>query len=502
MGNEFEEAAGGLAWTVNVDGQNSYSTYADSGEWTSAVALWWLLLDSPSLRVRPAAADQADARYAPWQGVLHLLAYGKGWTDPAVELEAWRREGYPTSDPVLRFLFSSFGPGISVLELYLKMNPYEDLTIRQFLSRSGRDEGSELRERSWSDGNLSEVWSHASAAMRTGDNPLVSSFVEAFAVGLFASDERTDDARTFGIGGAHVSPHFTYQWVSEVSSTFEAQDTIEFISESCWRVDFARYAGWYQKLHRLLEPQELYEVASQEPSSIYVFVDGIGCLGQFARDPDSGRLARVVPVAEPRNADPLATPRSRYGIALTPEMARGLTPPPTGDNLYVMGREEVGLAYSLYWEAREGEEWSRADGAWQAATLVMGGDNYISFLVAMAEGGHLDPSIPLHEAIVSESVVHEIQPWAGRLLLDEWDRATAFLILYAELGSLGSSEPVTSEILSVHAWMQLRDFLGEIFPRNRPEGQSDEQIDLYAMVWSNGPPLTADEVLRIVLDRD
>lgn len=183
-------------------------------------------------------------------------------------------------------------------------------------------------------------------------------------------------------------------------------------------------------------------------------------------------------------------------------MAKGLTRGSAGDNLFIMGREEVGLAYSMYWEASDGEDWSRVDEDWVPATLVMSGAPYLAFLGEMAAGGHLDPTVALHEAVVDDSVLHEIQPWAGQQLLDEWDRSSAFPVLYAELGSMGPSEPITPEILSHHAWRQLRDFLSEIFPRNRPEGQSDEQIDLHEMVWSNGPPLSAQEVLRIVLARD
>jgi hypothetical protein len=246
-----------------------------------------------------------------------------------------------------------------------------------------------------------------------------------------------------------------------------------------------------------------------------VIVNGVGYLGTFVHDESSGRLVRQIPESfiDATEDDELPTHSTRFGFPITDDMALALVEAKP-DELYgeaegleMCGRDGIGLIYSFTWCAntpRGVKEWSRHEGQWVEGSPIMEGLKFTSFLKEMVTADALDLEVPLFEAVIDDSTIHDIEPWAAQLLLAEWDKPTQFPLLYAELGSLPKTQLVTEDELDADVWKLLVARMREIFPRAKPQGQSDDEIELFGLVFEEQGSMTVQEVLHILItgDRD
>jgi hypothetical protein len=130
---------------------------------------------------------------------------------------------------------------------------------------------------------------------------------------------------------------------------------------------------------------------------------------------------------------------------------------------------------------------------------MMEGLKFTSFLKEMVTADALDLEVPVFEAVIDESTIHDIEPWAAQQLLAEWDKPTPFPLLYAELGSLPKSQLVTKDELDADVWKLLTTRVGEIFPRGKPDDHTDDQLDLFDLVFVHQGSMTVQEVLNILI---
>jgi hypothetical protein len=237
-------------------------------------------------------------------------------------------------------------------------------------------------------------------------------------------------------------------------------------------VEFTRYTHWYHKLTQLLTEEQWSQFTDTEPQSVDVMVNGVGYLGTFVHDESSGRLVRQIPESfiDATEHDELPTHSTRFGFPITDEMALAMLEAEPdefygeAEGLEMCGRDGIGLIFNLAWGAntpRGVNEWSRHEGQWVESSLMMEG--------------------------------------LKQLLLAEWDKPTPFPLLYAELGSLPKSQLVTKDELDADVWKLLTTRVGEIFPRGKPDDHTDDQLDLFDLVFVHQGSMTVQEVLNILI---
>jgi hypothetical protein len=501
-------------WELTVLDEGFFEHFSDAPTWSAARSLWWLLLDSEHVRVSLNSDDSEMSRQANWQGALDLLAFGKGWVQIPQELGWWRQAGYPHSDPILRFIAINFGESIAYLELYLKLYAEAELAIRAYLLPHG-DANSELEVISYGADDINDLVSYVLARSMGAETSAAVQHARVFMPWLLQEKRKifnNENLRSFDSGGwdpSHMSPHFSSTWV-EASTEFEPGDTIEVISASRWRVEFARYTHWYHKLTQLLTEDQWSQFTDTEPQSVDVIVNGVGYLGTFVHDESSGRLVRQIPESfiDATEHDELPTHSTRFGFPITDEMALAMLEAEPdefygeAEGLEMCGRDGIGLIFNLAWGAntpRGVNEWSRHEGQWVESSLMMEGLKFTSFLKEMVTADALDLEVPVFEAVIDESTIHDIEPWAAQLLLAEWDKPTPFPLLYAELGSLPKSQLVTKDELDADVWKLLTTRVGEIFPRGKPDDHTDDQLDLFDLVFVHQGSMTVQEVLNILI---
>ena len=501
-------------WELTVLDEGFFEHFSDYPTWSAARSLWWLLLDSEHVRVALRSDDAEMSRQAHWQGALDLLAFGKGWVQIPQELGRWREAGYPHSDPILRFIAINFGESIAYLELYLKLYADAELAIRTYLVPHG-DGNSEPEVASYRPDDINDLVSYVLANSLNPETSIVVPHAQVFMSWLLQEKRKIfndENLRTFDSGGwdpSHISPHFSNTWV-EGSTEFEPGDTIEVLSDSRWRVEFARYTHWYRKLTQVLNEDEWSQFTDNEPQFVDVFVNGVGYLGTFMHDERSGRLIRQVPenFVNSDEVVELPTHSTKFGFAITEGMAQTLVVAEPdefyGDAevLELCGRDGIDLIYSFTWCGNTPNginEWSRHEGQWVEGSPIMEGLKFTSFLKEMVTADALDLEVPVFEAVIDESTIHEIEPWAAPLLLAEWDKPTPFPLLYAELGSLSKTQLVAEDEFDADVWKLLVASMREIFPRAKPQGQSDDELELFDLVFEEQGSMTVQEVLQILI---
>lgn len=281
-------------WTLSVNDEDFKDGFGDELTWSAARSYWWLLLDAERLHVAPLDPSTPSALNAPWQGALDLLAFGKGWTDLPEELERWRIAGYPRADPILRFVTDNLGATVALLELYLKVFPWAETKIRQYLAEAGGATYPELENKTWNQIDLDGLAGTVRRVVMTEPNSASSHFVRMFMPWLLDPEGPLVAEVAWG-DESHMSVHFAHLWSGSPETSFASDDLVTCISDARWRVEFARYTDWYAKLsHLLLEP-EWSQLADRAPGEVDVFIAGVGHLGSFGLDPRTARLARIMP---------------------------------------------------------------------------------------------------------------------------------------------------------------------------------------------------------------
>jgi hypothetical protein len=232
--------------------------------WNSLVPLSWKLLDLPGTRVPAPSGNQLESVAGWWMPALHILAFGLGWTDLGKGLQHWREDGYRTDNPVLSFIYNTYGPSIQALEIWLMhlagaqlTENLKNLRTAETYRPSPRDftfiEDADQRIRKFC--GLSEIGPRHSLGAK-----LISG----------------------GTDPLHLTLHFPefeplmrepdYQ-DEETDGGFERPYVLRVASYNEWPSALAKSTGTYGR-------------------RTAVFVDGIGYLGIFAFDYDSKRWYR------------------------------------------------------------------------------------------------------------------------------------------------------------------------------------------------------------------
>ena len=434
-------------WSVSFPTPNSFLD-----DWTDAKALVWILLGIDGAALVP-SRDNIDPHTPSgrswWQAAVDLLALGEGWADIAGELRQWRLRGYPPQGPVLSFVKSTWGDTIVALELYLSTYAWANSNIANyvFAAREGvaprPTEPTEIGARELQE--LFELTQHAKVRHPAGH--LTSVLIDDShreAQHLFVQQSGGDEA--------HLSPHFTHEWM-EVSLRIEEGDTVR-INNSYAVLELAHYEAWYHKIHDLRRASLTGEITSQEISTVDVRIKGIGSIGVFEFNPSINAFvitgAHIFGTARNSSGPLLDSPK--YGFTLNSEMAEQLEKhidhfdsweDEPIEELTIETRDEVGLAAFMNyciavrndWQEGDDSDWSRLNGQWVKGWLKPGGPQYLNCLAAMAAGGFLEPAVGPLEQMIDDSGSIDIEPWAVPYVLRLWDGLSSFPVLIAQVAS-------------------------------------------------------------------
>jgi hypothetical protein len=251
---------------------------------------------------------------------------------------------------------------------------------------------------------------------------------------------------------AHLSPHFTHEWM-EVSLRIEEGDTVR-ISNSYAVLELAHYEAWYHKIHELRRASLTGEITSEEISTVDVRVKGIGSIGVFEFNPSINAFvitgAHIFGTTRNSSGPLLESPK--YGFTLNSEMAEQLEKhidhfdsweDEPIEELTIETRDEVGLAAFMNyciavrndWQEGDDSDWSRLNGQWVKGWLKPDGPQYLNCLAAMAAGGFLEPAVGPLEQMIDDSGSIDIEPWAVPYVLRLWDGLSSFPVLIAQVAS-------------------------------------------------------------------
>ena len=434
-------------WSVNFPTPNSFLD-----EWTDAKALVWNLLGIEGASLIPSRDNielHSPSGRSWWQAAVDLLALGEGWADIAGELRQWRLRGYPPQGPVLSFVKSTWGDTIVALELYLSTYVWANSNIANyvFAAREGAaprpTEPTEIGSRELQE--LFELTQHAKVRHPAG-----------YLTSVLIDDSHREAQHLFvqqsGGDEAHLSPHFTHEWM-EVSLRIEEGDTVR-INNSYAVLELAHYEGWYHKIHDLRRASLTGEITSQEISTVDVRINGIGSIGVFEFDASINGFvitgAHIFGTARNSSGPLLDSPK--YGFTLNSEMAEQLEKhidhfdsweDEPIEELTIETRDEVGLAAFMNyciavrndWQEGDDSDWSRLNGQWVKGWLKPGGPQYLNCLAAMAAGGFLEPAVGPLEQMIDDSGSIDIEPWAVPYVLRLWDGLSSFPVLIAQVAS-------------------------------------------------------------------
>lgn len=259
--------------------------WGEQYEWTSMLPTAWKLIDSGDLRIKaPSRVQGCEPSW--WNTPLHLLGLGLGWTDIAKGLETWESTGFQTEEqPLLHFVYSTWGPSIAALGLWLRI--------------SGGDVVSplvELRNKNYVARPLGNIRAKEVEMMR---------------------DEVVDLMRNYGHDGKrlalaekliqfeggydmfHLGLHFAGSiWPNEPGdlSSREVEDFLdddiecyELYPEEYWfEAHLERYAGFHVQLNAIAAGFTGGAVFNGK-ETVRVFIKNFGYLGNFTRHPQTQR---------------------------------------------------------------------------------------------------------------------------------------------------------------------------------------------------------------------
>ena len=250
--------------------------WGDQYEWTSMLPLSWKLL-STNHRLRP-PKSQAQEVLSWWNSALHLLGFGIGWTNLALGLQQWREMGYPTANPVLRFIWETYGRSIEALEVFLVTRPDYNYQFIQSLRRygfDGFDPDEANRAQDYENPRLLEDRAFLENARR------VHNFGPRWSL---AADLLS------GGDGLHLSGHFE-QYVGNEAVELQPDDfETLFLSEKRVGIEVPFYRSFHT---RLTEAVNLHQRTYSKTPVVTLYIKSLGHIGDFHRSSQTGRFYLV-----------------------------------------------------------------------------------------------------------------------------------------------------------------------------------------------------------------
>lgn len=278
-----------LAWLralqgmdADVDSRAAWQHYwGDEYEWTRLLPIVWAAVDSPALHDlvaaqartasrRGAAGALAVEHVARWSAVLHLLAFGMGWTDLYAGVDRWRDHRFEVGHhPVLDLVARMVGDDVIALPEFLaRWNSNLGGAIAHHLGGS-RDQGArEFTRVSWS----ADLDVSADTTMSVGARALLDG----------------------GSDPLHLIGHFNNSLEVEA----DASPRLTQIDEVHHLLRLPRYAGWARTLATLGIQSPMAD-GSLSGAIVGVESDGIGSLGWYhGPGPESGGRGRWFRLSE------------------------------------------------------------------------------------------------------------------------------------------------------------------------------------------------------------
>jgi hypothetical protein len=413
---------------------------------------------------------------------------------------------------VLSFVKSTWGDTIVALELYLSSHTWANSNIANYVFEARESAAVRLTEPTEISAHklkeLFELTQHAKVRHPAG-----------YLTSVLIDDSITEsydwNKSPGGSDSAHLSAHFTHQWM-EVSLRIEEGDTVR-INNSYAVLELAHYEAWYHKIHDLRRASLTGEITSQEISTVDVRINGIGSIGVFEFNPSIN--AFVITGAHifggGRIPKELFFDSPKYGFTLNSEMVEQLEKhidhfdsweDEPIEELTIETRDEVGLAAFMNyciavrndWQEGDDSDWSRLNGQWVKGWLKPDGPQYLNCLAAMAAGGLLEPDVGPLEQMIDDSESLDIEPWAVEYVLQLWDELTSFPVLIAK----AASQTMGSTVSLREFEKPIATAFVELIQGAMKSIVSSDEKAVYEKLYEfvNGAPLTVEQLLEELIE--
>lgn len=258
--------------------------WGEQYEFTSMLPLAWKLIGTTDTRIRPSSrGNQRDPSW--WFTPLHLLGLGLGWTDIGKGLYEWQRQSYPKGNPVLDFVFNTWGESIGALQTWLRLGYFTESIEAPLADLRGKEfEGFRLAPYEFE--NVDDFCQREIENLK----------------GRGVSGRRLELANQLLFGGSdpfHLSSHFKGSvWPNEDENhmAFLTDDYAEEDNDA-WDINpaeyryeahFNRYAGFHVQLNVLAAGMMTGEVFTGK-ERVRVHINNFGYLGEFMRHGETRR---------------------------------------------------------------------------------------------------------------------------------------------------------------------------------------------------------------------
>jgi len=479
--------------------------FGDVGkEWTEGRSVVWKALQIDAKIYPPTKFEDHAPNYGWWIGLVDLLTFAGGADDVAQYLRDWRAARYETSTRLQRFIQKNWGDSVAVLEIFLFLSPHARETIFHYVNQCRGKSIAEETDLSPGDEDIRlNGASYVRPALRSDrDRKLAKALFSGLEI---ADQDFLSTARPSGGDSAHLSPHFTFEWEVH-SAELEDRETIEFRDAGSALLSLRTYAGWYAKLHTLRREFERDQETAGDFERVVVEIAGLGAIGCFVFD--NARQCFVLEGEEQIRNELTSSPT--YGFSLTEQMSEKLHSildyhdswedgPLEQVDLQV--REEVGLAHSLTYEIGGGEKqdqhWTRIDGRWQEGFMIPEGIHHKRCTKALVDKGKLDHTVPWHQAVLLDTVVYPVSPWAVDLVVALWDRGNPVGRIIGELAGM-DPEQVVSPPSENDASAFSQELAEYVMGLPKFSSAHEELATASLVAWIRGGVVTANELLTSI----
>lgn len=278
-------SSGDVSYLVQAKGSKNDEQYpgmpymdfwGDQYEWTSLLPISWKLINTNN-RVLP-PQEQTQEVLAWWNTALHLLGYGLGWTNIALGLQQWRQMGYPTPNPILRFIWDTYGPSIEALEVFMVTRydyTYPIITQLQSYGLDGFEPDEANRAEDYENTDILDDRKFIEHVKRTQD-----------------FDERWRLApellsKPGGYDGLHLTTHFEqYEGFIEPENNRGEIKTL-FIADGRVGIELSVYRRFPARLKEVFRQ---HEKQLSKDGAISLYVRSLGHIGDFYRNSQTGRF--------------------------------------------------------------------------------------------------------------------------------------------------------------------------------------------------------------------
>lgn len=486
------------SWGVPVD---LPPNFGDTGrEWVDGRVAVWKALER-QIQLTPPARVNGLPNFGWWLGLADLFCFSTGSLDLAEDLKTWRENNYDSPSLALRFIRQNWGNSVAFLELYLWL--YEDVRRQVYVFNHQNHFAAEPREIQLSSASTDLIAQVALVAKSSLNSELDIELAQV----LF-DDPKADFTRMRPDGGdkAHFAPHFCFEW-SKFELSLNERDVLALNSEPA-RISLSSYAGWYRKLHEVRRDFDLDPDTTGDIDLIEVEIEGMGVIGRFNYLDSVDAYVLEDTLIETNSL----TTSPRFGFNLTENMISVLEPllsdfdqwedePIEVVELNI--RQEVDLAHSLTYEIDPaGDElhgWTRIDGQWQEGFMIPEGIHHRRCTIALVEGNHLDSSLTLHEAVLDDSAIYEVSPWAINLITQLWDLGAPVITAVGMLSELSSTDPISRSDVSggfLNSLDSYIDLLSSFI-------KADESFLVEDLLeWRDGLTLRAQQLLEAIVNAE